>query len=56
MRSLILVVGMLAGLAAYAQETDTTEVEDYSQYADAELAGDAKRFATQKVLDQSPNN
>lgn len=55
MRSFILVVGMLAGLAAYAQETDTTEVEDYSQYADAELAGDAKRFATQKVLDQSPN-
>lgn len=55
MRSFILVVGMLAGLAAYAQESDTTEVEDYSQYADAELAGDAKRFATQKVLDQSPN-
>ena len=40
---------------AWAQEADTTEVEDFSQYADAELAGDAKRFATQKVLDQSPN-
>lgn len=46
---------LLVAAGATAQESDTTEVEDYSQYADAELAGDAKRFATQKVFDQSPN-
>jgi hypothetical protein len=41
---------------AIAQQTDTTSVEeDFSQYADAELADGAKRFCTSKVFDQSPN-
>ncbi|MCU0367785.1 MAG: DUF6268 family outer membrane beta-barrel protein, partial [Cyclobacteriaceae bacterium] len=40
----------------FAQESDTTVVEeDFSMYDDAELADGAKRFATNKVLDQSPN-
>jgi Domain of unknown function (DUF6268) len=41
---------------ALAQETDTTVVEeDFSMYADAELAAGAKRFCTSKVFDLSPN-
>lgn len=41
---------------AVAQQPDTTSVEeDFSQYADAELADGAKRFCTSKVFDQSPN-
>lgn len=41
---------------AVAQQSDTTSVEeDFSQYADAELADGAKRFCTSKVFDQSPN-
>ncbi len=40
----------------FAQESDTTIVEeDFSMYDDAELADGAKRFCTNKVLDQSPN-
>jgi hypothetical protein len=40
----------------YGQEPDTTLVEeDFSMYGDAELADGAKRFCTNKVLDQSPN-
>jgi Domain of unknown function (DUF6268) len=40
----------------YGQGGDTTVVEeDFSMYADAELAGDAKRFCTSKVFDLSPN-
>ncbi|MFM7327756.1 MAG: DUF6268 family outer membrane beta-barrel protein [Bacteroidota bacterium] len=54
-RSTLLGIGLLIAATTTAQQTDTTEVEDFSQYADAELAGDARRFATQKVLDQSPN-
>lgn len=44
-----------------AQEPDTTAVdddyieEDFSIYADAEIAGGGKRFCTSKVYDQSPN-
>lgn len=39
-----------------AQESDTTFIEeDFSMYADVEIAGGGKRFATSKVLDQSPN-
>ncbi|CAN5397567.1 hypothetical protein BH09BAC3_BH09BAC3_37230 [soil metagenome] len=37
----------------YSQKADS--VEDYSLYEDAQLAGDAKRFCTSKVLDFSPN-
>ena len=40
----------------FAQNSDTTVVEeDFSMYDDAELADGAKRFCTNKVLDQSPN-
>jgi hypothetical protein len=40
----------------FAQKSDTTVVEeDFSMYDDAELADGAKRFCTNKVLDQSPN-
>lgn len=42
--------------ASFAQEKDTTLVEeDFSMYADAELADGAKRFCTSKVFDLSPN-
>lgn len=43
---------------AFAQN-DSTSMEDdemdFSQYADAELAGGVKRYCTSKVLDLSPN-
>jgi hypothetical protein len=42
----------------WAQQPDSViveEEEDFSQYADAELAGGAKRFCTSKIFDQSPN-
>lgn len=43
-------------VSTFAQETDTTEVEeDFSMYADAELADGSKRYCTFKVFDQSPN-
>jgi hypothetical protein len=46
----------LISASAMAQESDTTAVEeDFSLYADAELAGGAKRFCTSKVFDLSPN-
>lgn len=39
-----------------AQEKDTVAVEeDFSQYADAELADGTRRFCTSKIFDQSPN-
>lgn len=47
--ALLLVSGVI-----FAQDTVQVE-EDFSMYADAELAGDAKRFCTSKVFDQSPN-
>jgi hypothetical protein len=47
---------MLFSMNLFAQETDSTLVEeDFSMYNDAELADGAKRFCTNKVLDQSPN-
>lgn len=55
MSRFLLLALLLLSAHLFAQEVDSTEVEDFSLYADAELAGDAKRFATQKVLDQSPN-
>lgn len=50
-------IGLLfvASMHSLAQETDTTVVEDFSMYADADLADGARRFCTSKVLDQSPN-
>lgn len=45
--------------SSFAQKTDTTKVEveeeDFSMYADAELADGGKRFCTSKVFDLSPN-
>lgn len=53
---------LIAGLAllvghVWAHQPDTTivEEEDFSQYADAELADGGKRFCTSKVFDLSPN-
>ena len=47
---------LIFSLTLHAQESDTTMVEeDFSIYDDAELADGAKRFCTNKVLDQSPN-
>ncbi|MCU0383801.1 MAG: DUF6268 family outer membrane beta-barrel protein, partial [Cyclobacteriaceae bacterium] len=47
---------LIITLPVYAQETDSTDTEeDFSMYADAELAGGGKRFCTFKVFDQSPN-
>lgn len=54
---LFLITGLcfVAGLGL-AQQPDTTLVEeDFSMYADAELADGAKRFCTSKVFDLSPN-
>jgi hypothetical protein len=51
-----LCVFLLVNILSRAQETDTTVVEeDFSLYADAELADGTKRFCTSKVLDLSPN-
>lgn len=52
-----LLVGCLSSAEwLQAQSTDSTEVEeDYSQYADAEIADGTKRYCTFKVFDQSPN-
>ena len=55
MRALFVMASLLVATVAHAQEADTTIVEDFSQYAEAELAGGTKRYATSKVLDQSPN-
>jgi hypothetical protein len=56
MAKLSFIFAWLATLAAQAQQPDTTVVdEDFSMYADAELADGAKRFCTSKVFDQSPN-
>jgi hypothetical protein len=42
--------------STFAQETDSTAIEeDFSMYADAELADGSKRYCTFKVFDQSPN-
>ncbi len=50
-----LFVGLIT-FTAWAQEPEPDEEEeDFSMYADAELADGAKRFCTNKVLDQSPN-
>ncbi len=47
---------LFIGFVAYAQQPDTTQIEeDFSMYADAELADGTKRFCTSKVLDLSPN-
>lgn len=47
---------LLFSITLYAQESDTTVVEeDFSMYDEVELADGAKRFCTNKVLDQSPN-
>jgi Domain of unknown function (DUF6268) len=48
-----LAIVLLFFVPSYAQVADT--LEDYSQYGDVELAGDAKRFCTSKVFDLSPN-
>lgn len=54
--SLLFIAFLLMALATTAQEADTTYiVEDFSMYADVEIAGDGKRFITSKVFDQSPN-
>lgn len=51
-----LAIALVIGTSAYAQEKDSVIVEeDFSLYADAELAGGAKRFCTSKIFDQSPN-
>ncbi len=54
-----LLIGTVLGLLSWqalAQQSDTTVVEeDFSMYADAELADGAKRFCTSKVFDLSPN-
>lgn len=45
-----------SAVVAFAQDPDTTVVEeDFSMYADVELADDTKRYCTSKVLDLSPN-
>jgi len=47
---------LLLSVCAHAQQPDTTQIEeDFSLYADAELADGTKRFCTSKVLDLSPN-
>lgn len=56
MKHFFLVLSLLLGLSAYSQQKDTTAVEeDFSLYADAELADGGKRFCTSKVFDLSPN-
>lgn len=56
MKSLLaLTLSLLASTGVYAQDSTAVEEEDYSMYADAELAGDAKRYCTSKVFDLSPN-
>lgn len=55
MRCRIVLALLVAGLPmAWAQDSTAVE-EDYSQYADVELAGDSRRYCTPKVLDLSPN-
>ncbi len=47
---------LTSSISAVAQESDTTFVEeDFSMYDEVELADGGKRFATSKVLGQSPN-
>lgn len=57
-KKILLAVGMLLSVLAFAQ-VDSTAIddddEDFSKYADAELAGGVKRYTTSKVLDLSPN-
>lgn len=50
MRIFLILLLAITGLTAHAQE-DSTEVFDYSQFGDAE---GAKRYCTQKVLNQTP--
>jgi hypothetical protein len=57
-KQLLLVAGLLFSAFAYAQVDSTAfddDDEDFSKYADAELAGGVKRYATSKVFDLSPN-
>jgi hypothetical protein len=56
MRIWLTCIAITVSSYALAQDNDSTVVEeDFSMYADAELAGGAKRFCTSKVLDLSPN-
>jgi len=55
MKILLIAFSVCVTVLAHAQQNDTTAIEDFSMYADAELANGAKRFCTSKVLDQSPN-
>lgn len=56
MKHFFLVPLLLSGLFAFSQQKDTTSVEeDFSMYADAELADGGKRHCTSKVFDLSPN-
>lgn len=56
MRVFLTIVLISKSLFSLAQDTDSLAVEeDFSMYADAELAGDGKRFCTSKVFDLSPN-
>lgn len=50
MQKILLIILFSFSTAVFAQE-DSTEVFDYSQFADAE---GAKRYCTQKVLNQTP--
>lgn len=50
------VVIILSAAKTQAQAEDSTQVEeDFSVYADAEMADGIKRYCTSKVFDQSPN-
>jgi hypothetical protein len=52
----LLLLTLTLSVSGYTQQNDTTAVEeDFSMYAEAELADGAKRFCTSKVLDLSPN-
>lgn len=52
----LLLLTLAYSVSAYTQQNDTTKVEeDFSMYAEAELADGTKRFCTSKVLDLSPN-
>ena len=55
MKKSLLLALIFCSVAGFAQETDTTALEDFSMYGEAELAGGGKRFCTSKVFDLSPN-
>lgn len=55
-KNILIVLVSLIALNAQAQVDSTaTDEEDFSQYANMELSGGAKRFCTSKVLGMSPN-